>query len=257
MVVREWVIVPVMNIKPIVVPLAVAVVAVGAVTATATGAFAATGGSTTSAHANHAHLGKDATLQQIQAAAAKATASRITKLNSALDKVNADKTLTSSDRQALQSTLHTDLSGMQQLQTKIAADTTASQARTDYTTIFDQYRVIAVALPQERIVRDADRVTAKALPHLQAVETKLSDRIAKKSNASQAAKTALTDLQQQISTVQSDAQGLSSAALTVTPSQYNQSHTVMSSLRTKVKALRAAEKAAQKDVRTVRADLRG
>ncbi|MGT2427401.1 hypothetical protein [Amnibacterium kyonggiense] len=243
-----------MNIKPIVAPLAVAVVTVGAVTATATGAFAATPTSTSSAHA---HLGKDATLSQIQAAGAKATASRITKLNAALGRVNDDKTLTSSDRSTLSATLHTDLSGMQQLQTKIAADTTTAQARTDYATIFSQYRVIAVALPQERIVRDADRVTAKAVPHLQAVETKLAARVAKKSDASQGAKTALADLQQQISTAQSDAQGLASAALAVTPGQYNASHTVMSSLRTKAKALRTAAKTAQKDIRTIRHDLRG
>lgn len=249
-----------MNIKPIVAPLAVAVVTVGVVTATAAGAFAATPGSPTSAssaHAHHAHLGGHATLQQIQAAGAAATASRITKLNTALNTVNADKTLAAGDRSNLLSTLHTDLSGMQQLQTTIAADTSASQARTDYTTIFRQYRVIAVALPQERIVRSADRVTAQVLPHLQAVETKLSDRIAKKSNASQAAKTALADLQQQISTVQSDAHGLSTAALAVTPTEYNQSHTVMTSLRTKAKALRTAERAAQKDVRTIRHDLHG
>lgn len=246
-----------MNIKPIVAPLAVAVVTVGAVSATAAGAFAATPGDTMSASSAHAHLGKDATLQQVQAAGAKATASRITKLNAAISKVTADTTIASGDRGALLSTLHTDLSGMQQLQSKIAADTSAPQARTDYTTIFRQYRVIAVALPQERIVRGADRVDAKVLPRLQAVETKLADRIAKKSDASQAAKTALTDLQQQISTVQSDAQGLSTAALAVTPSQYNHSHTVMSSLRIKAKALRTAVKAAQKDVRTIRHDLRG
>src|SRR5579875_3080854 len=100
-----------MNIKPIVVPLAVAVVTVGTITATASGAFAATSGSSTSgssSHAHHARLGKDATLQQIQSAGAKATADRITKLNAALTKVDGDKTLTSSDRSTLLSTLHAD-----------------------------------------------------------------------------------------------------------------------------------------------------
>ena len=172
-----------MNVKPIIAPLAVALVTAGAITASAAGAFAATPSPTASAQSttssNRSHLGKDATLQQIQAAATSATGQRITKLNAAITQVNADKTLTSSDRSMLLSTLQGDLSGMQQLQAKIAADTTASQARTDYTTIFRQYRVLAVALPQERIVREADRATATALPRLQAAEQRLSNQLEK------------------------------------------------------------------------------
>ncbi|MBW4041467.1 MAG: hypothetical protein HIU86_04990 [Acidobacteria bacterium] len=254
-----------MNVKPFVAPLAVALVTAGTITASAAGAFAATPSpaasaqsSSASSHPNRTHLGKDATLQQIQAAAASATTARITKLGTAISAVNADRSLSSSDRSALLSTLQGDLSGMQQLQSKIAADGSASQARTDSTTIFRQYRVLAVALPQERIVRVADRASSKALPRLQAVEQRLAGRLTKKpSDDTAAAKAALADLQQQITAVQSDAQGLDAAALAVTPAQFDQSHSVTTDVRSKAKALRTAGKAAQKDIRTIRQALRG
>lgn len=252
-----------MNVKPVIAPLAVALVTAGAITASAAGAFAATPSPTTSAEptttsSHRSHLGKDATLQQIQAAATSATGTRIGKLNAAITQVNADKTLTSSDRSTLLSTLQGDLAGMQQLQAKIAADSTASQARTDYTTIFRQYRVLAVALPQERIVREADRTTTTALPRLQAAEQKRSTQLEKQQAKDTAtAKAALADLQQQITAVQSNAQGLDAAALAVTPAQFNQSHSAITDVRSKAKALRTAEKAAQKDIHTIRQALHG
>lgn len=251
---------PGMNVKPIIAPLAVTLVVAGTITASAVGAFAATPSTAASAHtrATHgSHLGKNATLQQIQAAATTATGQRIAKLNAAVTQVNDDKTLTSSDRSALLSTLQGDLAGMQQIKAKIAADTTASQAHTDYTTIFRQYRVLAVALPQERIVREADRATATALPRLQAVEQKLSSRLEKNhSKDTSTAKTALAGLQQQITAVRSDAQGLDGAALAVTPTQFNQSHSAITDVRTAAKKLRTAVKDAQKDIRTIRQALK-
>lgn len=252
-----------MKITPIVVPLAVALVTAGTITASATGAFAATPTTTTSPATSQAqhhehHLGKDATLQQIQAAGASATGTRITKLNAAITKVDADKTLTASDRSTLLTRLQADLAGMQHQQTALSADTTASQARTDYTTIFRQYRVIAVALPQERIVREADRVTSTTLPHLQADEQKLADQLSKhQSKDTAAAKSALADLQQQISTLQSDAQGLGAAALAVTPSQFDQAHNAFAATKAKAKAVHAADKAARNDLHTIRQALHG
>ena len=251
-----------MNVKPIIAPLAVALVTAGAITASAAGAFAATPSPTASAHStttsSPGRLGKDPTLQQIQAAASSATGQRITKLNAAITQVKADKTLTSSDRSTLLSTLQGDLSGMQQLQAKIAADTTASQAHTDFATIFRQYRVLAVALPQERITREADRATATTLPRLQATEQKLSNQLEKnQAKDTSTAKAALADLQQQITAVQSDAQGLDAAALAITPARFNQSHSATTDVQSKAKALRTAEKAAQKDIRTIRQALQG
>ena len=252
-----------MNVKPIIAPLAVALVTAGTITASAGGAFAATPSpsasaqsTTTSSNRSRPREGRDAAADPGRRYIG--DRQRITKLNAAVTEVNADKTLTSSDRSALLSTLQGDLSGMQQLQAKIAADTTASQARTDYTTIFRQYRVLAVALPQERIVRAADRATAAALPRLQAAEQKLSNQLGKQpAKDTSTAKAALADLQQQITAVQSDAQGLDAAALAVTPARFNQSHSAITDVQSKGEALRTAEKAAQKDIRTIRQALRG
>ncbi|MFZ7086501.1 hypothetical protein [Curtobacterium sp. RRHDQ10] len=250
-----------MNISPILTPLAVALVTAGTVTASATGAFAATPAPTAAASsspAHRTHLGKDATLQQIQAAAASATASRITKLNAAITKVDADKTLTAGDRSSVSSNLQGDLTGMQHLQSTIAADTTTEAARSDFRTIFRQYRVIAVTLPQERIVREADRTTATTVPHLQATAQKLADRIGKhQAKDTASAKSALADLQQQITSLQSGAQGLDTAALAVAPAQFDQAHSAMAAVRTKARALRTADEAARKDVHDIRQALHG
>ncbi len=263
--IRDSAMLPGMNVRPIVAPLAVALITAGTVGASAAGAFAATPSpaasvrsTSTSSHPHPSQLGKDATLQQIQADAASATGKQIRKLNAAVTKVNADKTLTSSDRSMLLSTLQGDLSGLLQLQSKIAADTTASQAHTDYTAILRQYRVIAVALPQARIVREADRTTAKTLPRLQAAEQRLADQLAKKqSNGTSTAKAALADLQQQITAVRSDAQGLDTAALAVTPAQFDQSPSAITDVQSKAKELRTAEKAARRDIHTIRHALEG
>lgn len=250
-----------MDIKHIIVPLAVALVAAGAVAASATAADAATPTATPSPSSSSSsadQLAKDASLGTVQAHGEAATTKRITSLDAAIAEVNADNSLTSSDKTAVLTTLQTDLTGMDHLHAAITADTTATQARIDDRAIFSQYRVYAVGLRRERIVREADRATAKTLPRLQQAEQKLSDRLAKHTaKDSDAAKAALADLQQQISSLQSGTQGLAAAALAVTPAQYDANHAVLSTTATKAKAVRSAEQAAAKDVKTIRTALHG
>ncbi|OIH92499.1 hypothetical protein [Curtobacterium sp. MCBA15_001] len=247
-----------MDIKHIITPLAVALVAGGAVTATAGAADAATPASTPSPSSSASHLPEGASLGTIQAHGEAATTKRISSLNAAITKVDADTTLTSSDKSTLLGTLKADVTGMDHLHAALAADTTVAQARIDDRTIVTQYRVYRVALPQERIVRAADRATAKALPRLQQAEQRLSDRLAKHTaKDSDAAKAALADLQKQISSLQSDTQGLAAAGLAVTPAQDDTNHDVLSATGAKAKAVRSEEQAAAKDAKAIRAALHG
>lgn len=249
-----------MDIKRIIAPLAVALVAAGAVTATANAADAATPAPTTSPSSSASHLPKGASLGTIQAHGEAATTKRISSLNAAIAKVDADSSLTSSDKTAVLNTLQTDLTGMNHLHAAITADTTVTQARIDDAAIFSQYRVDAVGLRQERIVRAADRATGKTLPRLQQAEQRLSDRLAKQTaKDSDAAKVALADLQKQVAALQSDSQGLAAAALAVTPAQADANHDVLSATTTttKAKAVRSDAQAAAKDAKAIRTALHG
>ncbi|WP_066518840.1 hypothetical protein [Curtobacterium ammoniigenes] len=255
-----------MNIASLTATISAALAAVGTIAASATGATAATlDSATTSPSASPstsasapAHLGKTASLADIQAAGAAATAKRITSLNTAIGKVNGDKTLTAGDRTTILTTLNADVAGMQKLAATIAADTTAQQARTDYKSIFSEYRVYVVGLAQTRIVRIDDRVLGATLQHLQTAEQKLSARLtAHPTKDTDGAKSALSDMQTQIATVQSDAQGLGAAALAVSPSQWTSNHSALSGTEAKAKSMVAAAKAAAKDASTIRAALKG
>lgn len=245
-----------MTIKQIITPLAVALVAAGAVTATTTAANAATPSAAPSASSSSTHLSKDASLSTVQAHGEAAATKRIAALNAAIAKVDADTTLSSSDRSTLLGTLKADVTGMDHLHAALAADTTVTQARIDDRTIVTQYRVYRVALPQERIVREADRATSKTLPRLQQAEQKLSARLtAHAAKDSDAAKAALADLQKQIAALQSDTNGLAAAALAVTPAQDDANHDVFAATRAKAKTVRADEQAAAKDVQAIRTAL--
>ena len=94
-------------------------------------------------------------LSVIQQAAATATANRIRDLTTGIGKVDSTSTLSASDKATVLGTLNADLTGMQGLQAKIAADTSATTAWSDYQSIFTGYRVYAVGVQREP--RGADR----------------------------------------------------------------------------------------------------
>ena len=189
-----------------------------------------------------------ASLSDIQAKGAAATSKRITSLNAAITKVGAAKGITDADRSTVLTTLKGDLSAMTSLATKIAADTTTTQAAADVRSIYTQYRVYAVALPQARIAATADRLTGVTIPRLQAAASKLGPKVSGDSGL----QSKLDDLNSQLTTAQSDTSGLAAAALKVTPSAYNADHTAMSSLRDKAKSAVAAVKAAAADAKAIR-----
>jgi hypothetical protein len=197
-------------------------------------------------------------LAEIQAAGSKATSTRIADLTKAITRVDADTHLTSSDKSALLATLNSDETAMKTLATKIAADTTTTQASADVTSIFTGYRVLAVALPQARIVAAADRLSGNTIGHLTTVEKKLAADLAGKdaSKSTPALQADLTDMTTQISTIQTQTASLAAHALAVTPAQFNSDKTVLTPEKTAAKAALAAAKKAASDAKTVRAAIK-
>lgn len=213
-------------------------------------AFADTPTPTPTASASHAPK----TLAQLQAAGAKATSDRETKLTAAIAKVDADTSLTSSDKSTILATLNTDLAGMKSSASAIAADTTATQAAADLTKVHDSYRVFAVALTQARLASDADRLTGTTIPKLAKEQSALAALLSGKDKATStsALQSDLTDLSAQLSTASHDASGVAAAALGVTPASYDSNHSALSSAKSSLTSARAAVKKAQADAKAVR-----
>ncbi|WP_434316214.1 hypothetical protein [Leifsonia sp. P73] len=217
-------------------------------------AFADTPTPTPTPSASHAPK----TLAQLQAAGAKATSDRETKLTAAIAKVNADTTLTSGDKSTILATLNADLAAMKSSASAIAADTTTTQAAADLKKVFTSYRVDAVAVPQARLAADADRLTGTTIPKLTKEQSTLSGLLSGKDKATStsALQSDLSDLSAQLSTASHDASGVAAAALAVTPASYDSNHSALSSAKSSLTSARAAVKKAEADAKAVREALK-
>jgi hypothetical protein len=197
-------------------------------------------------------------LAAIQASAKTKTSARISSLNAAISKVTAAKDISSADRATILATLNSDVAGMNSVEAKIAADTSASTAAADYKTIFTSYRVYAVAIPQSRLAAAADRMTSTSIPRLTAAQTKLSAALAGKaaSKSTPALQADLTDMSAQIAAATTALNGVAAHALAVTPADYNADSSVLSSTRSAVTGAIADLKKASADGKTVLAAIK-
>jgi hypothetical protein len=198
------------------------------------------------------------TLATIQASAKVKTTARVGALNTAIAKVTAAQDISSSDRTTILDTLHGDVTAMNTVEAKIAADTTVATAAADYATIFTGYRVYAVAIPQSRFAAAADRMTSTTIPKLTDAQGKLASALAgpDASKSTPALRADLADMSTQIAAAGSALNGIAAESLAVTPSAYNSNHSVMAPIRTAVKAAIADLKRASTDGKTVLAAIK-
>ena len=192
-------------------------------------------------------------LSTIQQKAASAIAQRLTSLSRVISTVNGSSVISAADKSTLLGTLNGDVTGLTALGTKIAADTTAQQAATDYKTIFTGYRVYALALPQAHFAIAADALTGTVVPKLTDAQTKLAALLAGADAAKNtpAVQAAMADLATQLAAIGSATGGLSATVLAYTPAQYDANHALLSSARQSLVTARADAKAARADIVTV------
>jgi hypothetical protein len=186
------------------------------------------------------------TLSGIQAKAAAAISLRVNDLNAAIAKVNADQRL-GSDNTALAAYLQADIAPLQALGQKIAADTTAAAAAADYTTIFVNYRVLALVLPAAHIAGAADQIDVTTVPALTALATKAASHVNSSNQA--ALQPLLNDLNAEITAATNSTAGVSTTVLAYTPSDWNANHDLLTSGRSAVQT-------AGTDVAKARANLK-
>ena len=197
------------------------------------------------------------TLSGVKAEAAAAISVRESALQAAVSAYTSNPFLTSADRSAILTTLNSDLSGLQALAPVIQADTTLSKALSDYRTIFTQYRVFALALPQSRFAASADDLTGTVVPHLTDAQSRLQALLAGPDSAKNtpAVQAAMTDLASQISAITTATNGLAATVLAYTPPEWNANRTLLAQPRADLVTARADARTAHHDVATVVAAL--
>lgn len=228
---------------------AIVLAAAGALAPTA---FADTGSNPSTAS------GSSSALAAIKTKAASAISVRESALQVAVSVVNANKYLTSGDRAHILTTLNSDIDGLNSLAPVIQADTTVAKATTDFRSIFTQYRVFALALPQARFAAAADALTGTVLPRLTDAQSRLQALLSgpdagKNTTSVQAA---MSDLGAQISAITSATDGLSSTVLAFTPAQWDANHALLAPSRSHLVSARADARKARGDIRTVRQAIR-
>ena len=189
---------------------------------------------------------------------------RITDLNSALTLVQQTGWFVGSDQAALENIITGDLNGNGQaeglvnLATTIRNETNPANFWSEFQSIYKDYRVFALALPQVHLVRVADRMTTNVVPDLTSIDTDLSQAIAKEAVEGknvQAAQQQVANLETQIATIGQKTTGVSTGLLALTPAQWNANHGAVAPYWGDVQAADSAAIQGEKDVRAALEDL--
>jgi hypothetical protein len=198
------------------------------------------------------------TLPAIQTAGDRATANRIAALNRTIPSITRNDCLTADDQAQILATLNAALDGMTTLRDEIANATDAPTAAAAYRSVFEDWRVYGVAIPQSLYAASADCLVNRAIPALLTAQEKLqaaldgpyADRVTPEIEADMA------ELANQISIAQTNVDGVAAAALAVTPADYNADPAVLApakvSITTATSAARLARLSAQNVVEALR-----
>lgn len=101
---------------------------------------------------------------------------RTASLNTAISLVNGLKKLSDSQKTSFVNSINTQISNLNALKTKIDADTDLATLKTDQKSIFDEYRIYMLYIPQTRIMVASDRMAA-TIDLMNQVATKIQGRI--------------------------------------------------------------------------------
>jgi hypothetical protein len=183
---------------------------------------------------------------------------RLSTLNALSAKVSSATKLSSADQASLSSEISTEIDGLNGLKTKLDADTTASDAKTDAQAIINDYRVYALIVPKVNLVKTADDQQV-AESKLSALAVKLQARI---STAQTAGKNVtslqgeLASLNSKVAAAQAISSNIESAVVNLQPSDYNSNHSVLSGDRDQLKTAQADIQAAVSTATTIVTNLK-
>jgi hypothetical protein len=198
---------------------------------------------------NPSNPAQTADLGKVQAAAKKAIDDRVAALKQVITVLQGTSYL-GGDQQTLVATAQSDVSALTNLETTIQADTTVQQAKADAETIFTGYRVFALVLPVDHMVRASDDITGVIVPKLTALETKWAAL-----NVSAIA-SLLNDMQTQTQAAAQAVAGLPGQLEGFTPSAWNSNHGLLGPARTALGTARTDLEKARADAKQIHAILK-
>ena len=173
---------------------------------------------------------------------------RLTSLNNALSKISGAKKLSTGDKTKFSAEIQTDIANLTALKTKIDADTDLTTLRADAKTIFTDFRVYAIFLPQIHLLAAADTMGVTA-DNLTAISTKLASRIQTNQQSTLDDMNAkITDAKTQYAAVEAEIVGLTPANFPAT--------SALTDARNKIKAGAADLKTAVADAKQIRNGLK-
>ena len=183
---------------------------------------------------------------------------RVTALNLLATKIGAMKRLTSAQQSTFATGIQVQISSLNDLKTKIDADTDLATLRTDVQSIVKSYRIFALYLPQVNIMSNADRVLA-IIDEMNAISTKLQARIdivktAGKDTAQM--QSLMTDRAAKLTDASTQATNAINTVLPLTPDGYPANKTTLQSARTMLQTARTDLRNAESDATQVRQLLR-
>lgn len=190
---------------------------------------------------------------------------RISAVDATLTVVQQTGWFASSDQGALENILTGDLNGngpapgLNALLTTIKNETDPSKFKAEVRSIYTDYRIYALALPQVHLVRANDRLSVDTVPTLEQLSGDLKTAIAqgaKEGKNVTAAQEAVQDMDNQIATIEQKTGGTSAGLLALTPAGWNGNHGVVLPFRQDVQAAATAAKQARQDGRAALKDLR-
>lgn len=162
---------------------------------------------------------------------------RLTALNTAAKVISQTEKLSSADKQTLTDEVNSTVSGLTTLKTKLDADTTLTDARTDAKSILSDYRVYALVLPKVRLIKVSDGQIA-----LEAKFSTLSatflQRFAELKAAGQDTgvfEAALANMNLKVEAAQTISTAIQTKVIALQPTDYNSDHTILSGDRDQLK----------------------
>jgi hypothetical protein len=160
--------------------------------------------------------------------------------------ITAAKHLTDADKSTLSTLVSKDTSGLNDLKTKVASETTLAALKADAQSMVDDYRVFILVGPQVRLTVAGD-AEAFALDKVQQAHDKLATLVAKAKAAGKdttSAEQDLTDMQAAIDKGKADLAGQVTKVLALVPGPDG------AALKTQVLAVRTALGTTRVDLRT-------
>ncbi len=183
---------------------------------------------------------------------------RLTVLDTLTTKITSSTKLSNADQQTLSSEVSGEIGGLTSLKTKLDADTSLTTAIPDAQAIFADYRVFALVVPQVNLIKTADQQQITE-GKLAALATKIQADI----TVDQTSGRDVTNLQIELNALsvktaaaQAISSGIENGVITLTPSDYNTNHAVLSGDRNQLKTAQEDISAAISDAKTLVSNLK-